>query len=140
MSLRACLLCGTLAAASQTFAATCNVQSNGVAFGGYDTFGPSPLDGAGSIHISCDAATSFTIGLSSGSGSFQQRLMIGGPSRLRYNLYTDSSRSFAWGEGMGNDVSASGMNIDATIFGRIPARQNVTAGVYVDTITVTISY
>ena len=140
MSLRACLLCCSLAAASPTFAATCDVQSNGVAFGSYDTFDLSPLDGVGSVHIRCDAATWFTIGLGSGSGSYQQRLMTGGPSKLRYNLYRDSSRLFTWGEGLGNDVSATGLNVDSTIYGRIPARQNVTAGVYVDTVTLTISY
>ena len=138
--LRACLLCGSLAAASPAFAVTCNVQSNGVAFGAYDTLGLAPLDGVGNIHISCDAATSFTIGLGSGSGSYQQRSMTGGPSRLQYNLYRDSSRLSAWGEGLGNDVSATGINVDSTVYGRIPARQNVTAGVYVDTIAVTISY
>lgn len=140
-ALRVATSCIGLAAASPAWSAICNVQSNGVAFGAYDALSPGPLDGAGSVRVDCDTETSFTVALGTGSGSQEQRTMTDGQSILLYNLYTEGSRSIVWGDGAGTDlVSATGTGVDLTVFGRIPGRQNIPAGTYVDTITVTISY
>lgn len=139
--LRVATSCIGLAGASPAWSAICSVQSNGVAFGAYDTLSSAPLDGAGSVRVDCDTETSFTVALGAGSGSHEQRTMTDGQSILLYNLYTEGSRSIVWGDGAGFDlVSATGTGVDLTVFGRIPARQNIPAGTYVDTITVTISY
>jgi spore coat protein U-like protein len=67
--------------------------------------------------------------------------MTAGTADLDYNLYSDAARLIVWGDGVSaSDVSASGTSVDLPIYGRIPARQNVKAGVYVDTITITVSY
>jgi spore coat protein U-like protein len=130
-----------LAAASPTGAATCTVQSAGVAFGAYDALDPSALDGAGSVTVDCDSAIPFAVSLGPGAGSYSQRRMAGGTSDLDYNLYSDVARMIVWGDGVGaSDVSASGTGVDLPIYGRIPARQNVKAGAYADMITVTVSY
>jgi len=127
--------------ASPASAATCSVSTAGVAYGSYDTLASTPLDGVGAINVSCDASTSFAVALSSGNGSFAQRLMTAGTSQLGYNLYTDATRTIVWGDGIsGSTVSATGTAVDLSIYGRIPAQQNVTAGVYSDTITITVSY
>lgn len=136
-------LAGTLiaATAAPASAATCSVSSPGLAFGSYDALASSSLDGVGNINVSCDVSASFTIALSAGSGSFEQRLMTAGASQLGYNLYTDASRTTVWGDGItGNTVSATGDAVTVSVYGRIPARQNVPAGVYADSITVTVSY
>lgn len=122
-------------------AAVCTVSSAGVAFGAYDTLDPSPLDGVGTISVSCDVSTSFTVALSSGSGSFDQRQMTAGTSQLGYNLYTDATRTIVWGDGIsGSTVSDTGTAVDLSVYGRIPALQNVVADVYSDSVTVTVSF
>lgn len=122
--------------------AACSVTPQSVSFGSYDPLGASALDGVGSINVSCDAVTMMTVSLSSGAGTFADRRMNGGATQLSYNLYTDTSRVTVWGDGVGggSTVSANSSNVDLTVYGRIPASQNVPANVYTDTITVTVTY
>jgi spore coat protein U-like protein len=131
-----------IAYAAPASAVTCSVTPQGVAFGSYDTLSASPTDGAGNINVSCDASTSFTVSLSTGSGTYSQRIMSGGADQLGYNLYTDASRTAIWGDGLGStsNVSATGSNVDLSVYGRIPAQQNVPANAYADTVTVTVAY
>lgn len=139
---RAVLACALIAvSASPASAVTCGVSSAGVAFGSYDTLISTPLDGVGTIAVNCDASTTFTVALSAGSGTFAQRQMTAGATQLGYNLYTDATRTIVWGDGIsGSTVSASGTSVDLSIYGRVPAGQNVAAGVYSDSIVITVSY
>jgi spore coat protein U-like protein len=132
--------CIVATAGSPAMGATCTVQSAGLVFGGYDSLSPAPLDGVGDINVDCDAETSFTVGLGGASGT-GARQMQKGAAALAYNIYTDASRTFVWGEGVAqNAVSATGTTVDLPVYGRIPAHQNVPAGEYVDTIVITVSY
>jgi len=127
--------------ASAATAATCTAQSTGVAFGSYDTLSNGPLDSTGSINVQCDLSTAFTIDLGTGSGTYGQRTLTGGGRVLDYNLYTDSTRMLVWADGTaGGDVSDSGTNVSVPVYGRIPQRQNVGAGIYSDTVVITVSY
>jgi spore coat protein U domain-containing protein, fimbrial subunit CupE1/2/3/6 len=139
---RSRLLLGCLiaTAGSPAIGATCTVQSAGLVFGAYDSLSPAALDGVGDINVNCDAETSFTVGLGAGSGT-GARQMQKGASALAYNLYTDASRTFVWGDGAAqNAVSATGTTVVLPVYGRIAAHQNVPAGEYVDTIVITVSY
>ena len=126
-------------------AVNCTVTSSGVVFGSYDTFSSTPLDGTGPIQIVCNGNPSFSISLSTGgSGSYAPRAMASGSYRLNYNLYTDAARTTIWGNGTGGTQTVSGTSpkpvIDATVYGRIPARQNAAMGNYSDTVTVTVTF
>jgi spore coat protein U-like protein len=62
---------------------------------------------------------------------------------LNYNLFTDAARSAVWGDGtQGTSTLSSKVQRNkpwvATVYGRIPAGQNVPVGLYSDTLTVTI--
>ena len=130
----------SLAAASPAFAA-CTVAPQGVSFGGYDSLASTPLDGTGTINVACDTSTAFTVALGSGAGSIGSRHMTSGASEFLYNLYTGASRLVVWGDGFsGSTVSATGTNVDLPVHGRIPARQNVPAASYADSVTVTVSF
>lgn len=96
----------------------------------------------GTVEVSCGASASYTISLSAGFGTFASRVMTGGASQLDYNLFTDSQRVTVWGDGTAGSttVSATGTGASYTVYGLIPARQNVPAGSYSDTITVTVTY
>jgi len=137
---RAAFLLACVLGGSPASAATCTVQSVSLIFGAYDSLSPVALDGVGEINVDCDVETSFTVGLAGGSGT-DPRQMQQGASALTYNLYTDASRTFVWGDGVaGNAVSATGTTVDLPVYGRIAPHQNVPAGEYVDTIVITVSY
>lgn len=129
------------AVAEQAAAATCSVNPQAVSFGSYDPLDTTERDGVGNINITCDAPVDFTVSLSAGSGTYQERKMFSGASHLSYNLYTDASRAVVWGDGISaGDVSASGTSVDLPVYGRIAPRQNVPAETYSDVVIVTISY
>lgn len=120
-------------------AASCSVDPTSVVFGNYDPLSPSALHGVGAINVQCDPETSFAVSFSSGNGTVANRRMTGGGGQLAYNLYKDSARLMVWGEGM-DGASATGTMVDMTIYGRIPAGQNVPANVYLDSISVTMTF
>jgi spore coat protein U-like protein len=131
----------TVLAASPVSAATCNVSPQSVNFGSYDPISPLPSDGVGSVSVSCDLSVPYTISLDALSSSEHDRRLSAGASEMSYNLYADPERHLIWGDSTtGTGVSASGTNVNLPIYGRIPPRQNVPAGTYVDTIMVTVSY
>lgn len=85
------------------------------------------------------------LGPSSNSGGFDPRQMklSGGSEFINYNLYTDSGRTKIWGDESGNTFALSRKVFKrapwiATIYGRIPPRQDVSIGNYNEALTVTI--
>jgi spore coat protein U-like protein len=122
--------------------AECSLNLIGLAFGSYDPFAATDTDITGSVSVSCDTDTSVQISLSAGFGPFAARQMKNGASLLFYNLYTDPSHLSLWGDGSPgtNLVSFSGTAGSYTVYGRIPAGQNVPVGAYGDTITVTLTF
>ncbi len=75
--------------------------------------------------------------------------MTNGSSQLQYNLYTTAARISIWGNGAGGTRSLSPPIIqsiglrrirESTIYGRIPAGQNVRVGTYTDTMFVIVTF
>jgi spore coat protein U-like protein len=131
-------------------AGSCTVTSvMPVAFGSYDIFDSAPMVSTGAISFECsDAAPSDTVRIDLDGGaarSFAPRTLIGGGFALAYNLYLDAALSRLWGDGTGGSATygpvAPGDGITTVIvYGKIPAGQNVAAGGYADTVTVTVQY
>lgn len=123
-------------------AAACSLSVQGTNFGAYDVFSNSPVDSVGNANVTCDVATSYTIALGPGNGTFINRRMLSGSNELLYNLYTDAARTIVWGDGSASTAIVAGMgeNSNHTIYGRLPARQNVSVGAYSDTVTVTLTF
>jgi len=135
--------------AGAALAAGCTISSEGpVAFGSYDVFSSEPLDSTGAISYSCtQTALPPVIRISAGrSGSFSSRTLANGTFTLGYNLFLDAGHSQIWGDGAGGTYAFTGaapvdnQTYTVTIFGRISARQNVGAGSYSDTLTVTVDF
>ncbi|HME38861.1 MAG TPA: spore coat U domain-containing protein [Steroidobacteraceae bacterium] len=143
---RAAAVLGVLAigslCAGPAFAANCSIGVISVVFGTYNTLSPASLDGAGSVSVTCDATDSYTVALSSGQGSMTARRLLSGANVMYYNLFTDAQRSMIWGDGtLGTAlVSGSGTGATYTVYGRVPGGQNLPAGNYVDSITVTLDF
>jgi spore coat protein U-like protein len=133
---------------ASSHAMSCTVSSLGVALGSYDSILRNQQDSNGTLTYRCDdVSTDIIIQLSSGSsGSYFPRRMSQGPFRLSYNLYRDGARTLVWGDGsagttqLGPFTPASGIDTDVTVYGRIPANQNVHAGPFSDTIVVTVVF
>ncbi|HEY5755628.1 MAG TPA: spore coat U domain-containing protein [Steroidobacter sp.] len=127
---------------SSPWAASCTVSTSGIAFGGYDPFVAQDVDSVANVSVSCDETASYSIALSTGSGTYEQRVMTSGLHQLLYNLYTDATLSTVWGDGTGHSAMVSDTQLVAThtVYGRIPARQNPHVGVYGDTIVITLTF
>jgi spore coat protein U-like protein len=131
--------------------AVCNVSTTPVTFGSYDVFSPAPLDASGAISVQCDevppARVNVAVGPSPYSGGFDPRMMSHStrPDLLHYNLYTDRNRTAIWGDGSGNTFTRTRVVTRHrprvfTVYSRIPPLQDVSAGNYTDTLTVTITW
>ena len=122
----------------------CTINITGVNFGSYDVFSNAASDSTGNIDVNCPSGVGYTIGLSAGNGTYEQRGMSSGTHMLNYNLYTAANREFVWEDATtsGATVSGSGtgMNINHVVYGRIPPRQNVRAGIYSDTVNLIITF
>jgi spore coat protein U-like protein len=123
-------------------AASCTLDLQGVVFGTYDTLSNQALNGAGSITVTCDVFASYSLALSPGNGTLLARELQSGANTIFYNLYTDALHDIIWGDGTGGTalVNGSGTYDIYPIYGHVPAGQNVPAGAYSDTVTITLIF
>lgn len=139
--------------AMPSYAFKCSVSVGSLNFPAYDFLSPTPTDSTTTIHVSCNIPASnpraplpVTISLSAGNyGNISQRKMSsGGMNYLNYNLFTNASYSSVWGDVTGISTQTNYVTVnspwDAIVYGRIPPGQNVPAGTYSDTITVTVQW
>ncbi|MGH2375223.1 MAG: Csu type fimbrial protein [Gammaproteobacteria bacterium] len=134
-------------------AVSCNVSATPVSFGSYNVLNAAPLDATGTVTVTCNGLlgllVSYNIRLSAGlSGTYAPRQMANGANRLNHNLYTDATRLIVWGDGSAGTSLVSnsivlvllGVTVNHTVYGRVPALQNVAVGNYSDNITVTLTF
>jgi spore coat protein U-like protein len=134
-------LVAALMAAAPAYA-LCTVTTLPVSFGVYNPIGGQSVDATGRVEIACVPAAPYTVTLSAGGGTFAARRMASGPNALGYNLFSDPARAVIWGDGSGGSSMVGGNAATAshTVYGRIPASQNVPVGAYADTITVIVNF
>jgi spore coat protein U-like protein len=137
----------------------CSLSTTGVAFSIYDPSAVAPNDSTGNVTVTCTYLSggaqqvAYVASLSTGgSGSYVSRRLQSGANLLNYNLYSDATRTTVWGNGLGGTAVISGsftvgpgvgngLRQDSqTVYGRIPARQDVLDGTYTDTIVVTLQF
>ena len=127
---------------------SCSITAVGVSFGTYDVFGASPRDSTGSVTYNClSVLGTITIDLSRGGApTFSPRQMQKSGEVLGYNLYLDAARMTIWGNATSGTSHYGPVNpplltnVTVTIFGRIPAGQDASAGSYTDTVVATINF
>lgn len=151
MVLFLCLLpAGRLFAANEN----CSVIGTRVLdFGSYDVFSPSPTDANGTLRIQCRQLQGATVtvsldqGLYSG-GTFFPRRMLSGASTMQYNVFSNGQGGTVWGDGSSGTATVSRtlnptdtvQSFDLTMYGRIPAGQNLAPGTYADSVNLTITF
>lgn len=132
---------------SATVLTACSIGVLPLAFGNYDPASLTDRDATTTATVTCTGASSYTIAMNVGTGSgatFASRKMTSGASTLNYSIYTTAARTTVWGDGTSSTSTVAGTGIlgisTHTVYGRIPASQSVNAGLYNDTITVTLTY
>jgi len=128
-----------------TVSASCNVTGGTLAFGTYDVLSATPADASLVFTATCATGTSATIGLGLGghASGTTRRMADADGDLLTYELYKDSSHTTVWGQTGSAAVaylSASSAPNNFTVYGRIPAEQNVDTEGYSDTVTITITF
>lgn len=134
----------TSVAISGSVAPVCSVSAVPLGFGAYN---PAYADLAtATISVNCSNTAPYQVGLGGGNSLNGTTRRMAGPSGnyLTYQLYRDSSRAVAWGDGsaLGARVSGtgSGGSQGLTVYGRIPAGQYTVVGDYSDSVVVTVEY
>ncbi len=132
----------------------CIITTTAAAFGAYDpivTNQTTPLDSSnGKVTIACAKGTTATIGfgvgLNAASATGTSRALIDGTGThfLNYELYDEPSHTTVWTDTSGGLLASvpapSRAPRDFTVYGRVPAGQNVPAGTYSDTVLVTVNF
>nr|WP_260853940.1 spore coat U domain-containing protein [Paraburkholderia sp. BCC1886] len=146
--------CGALTTSAGSFGFTvgatvvnnCLISATNMAFSASGVLS-SRLDAGSTISARCTNGDAYRIALSAGSsGSMTARQMqrTGGGGVVNYQLYTDSGRSIAWGDGSAGtstvDAVGTGNAVTINVYGRVPAQSTPMPGSYSDTITATISF
>jgi spore coat protein U-like protein len=72
----------------------------------------------------------------------QNRAMNSGTNYLSYDIYSNSGHTTVWLSGAGSDVTGTGNGAaqTQTMYGQVPAAQNVPAGTYNDTVVATVNF
>jgi spore coat protein U-like protein len=153
----ACFSALMLPVAQAATTVNCTASAGGIAFGIYNPLSAVASASTGSLRVTCNgsgtgsANVTLNVTLSTGlSGSYATRKMFSGVNALNYNIYWSTAYNQIMGDGTGGSfggsagpfaVPAGGSNFaTGTLYGLIPASQDVAPGAYSDIITVTVTY
>ncbi len=117
-------------------ALACTITLSQLAFGMYDPQSRAPHDSSAIARVECSAPA--RVSLAGGP----DRQLRGPRGALHYGLYLDPARVQAWGDGTRgtSTVTLPPGRSSATIFARIPPRQNLPPGVYSDSVLVIVQF
>lgn len=140
-------------AVSADVTASCTISTAALAFGNYDPVvanATADLDSEGTVTVTCTTGSAAAITLGQGANANTgstaaaplRRLLNGTSNYLNYSLFSNAARTAVWGDDVTVDVETTGTAAaDAhTVYGRIPAGQNVPAGAYADTVVATVTF
>lgn len=140
------------ATSTTTFQVTATVSAGCVLTATNHDFGiytPSSLadniNGTNILTATCTLAVPYTLGLDVGIGTgataeARKMTRVGGTEMLSYSLYQTVDRLLVLSDVLTLSGVGTGLAVDHTVFGKIPASQNVPAGNYADTVTATITF
>lgn len=122
----------------------CWVGPSALNFGNYTG---AVLEATTTLQIGCGGTTPYDVGLDAGTGqgaTTTTRKMTGpGGAELNYKLFRNAGYTTNWGNTVGTDTVHGTSNNGVqtlTVYGQMPAGQNVATGNYTDTIIATLTY
>jgi spore coat protein U-like protein len=136
---------------------SCTITAGSIAFGIYNPLSTVSDPSTGALRIACSGSGTGSVNvtanltLSAGlSGSYAARKMYSGTNTLNYNIFWSTAYNQIMGDGSGGSfagsagpftVTAGGSNFaTGTMYGLVPASQDVAPGSYADVITVIVTY
>jgi spore coat protein U-like protein len=130
-----------------TIQAECKIQtSSDLDFGTRGVIDAN-IDQTSTIGVQCTSGQTYNVGLSAGGGAGATttvRQMTGpAAATINYALYRDTARTLLWGVTIGTDTLAgtgNGNVQNLTVYGRVPPQVTPAAGVYTDTVAITVTY
>ena len=132
---------------SATVSNNCQITNTpAVAFGNYDTLSVTPIDATGTISLACTKGAVAVIALDTSANPTHatgttRAMKDAASDYVSYELYSDSSRTAVWkSSGVTEPAAPSKAAVDYTVYGRIPAGQDVPANAYSDTVVITVSF
>lgn len=148
---------GLLPMAQAATTVNCTASASGIAFGIYNPLSATANASTGNLNVVCNGSgtgsvnVTLTVTFSTGmSGTYANRQMFSGANTLNYNIYWSAAYNQIVGNGTGGSfsgtagpfpVAAGGTSTaTGTLYGLIPASQDVVPGGYSDVITVTVTY
>ena len=137
-------------AVSSNITANCTITTTAVSFGAYDPISANastPLTATGAINTTCTNGASATVTLDQGtnpdSGStaaIPLRRMANGSNYMSYGLYSDNGYTDTFDGVTGVSVTGTGTQVATSVYGSIPAGQNLPTGAYADTVVATVTF
>ena len=125
---------------SATVITTCSIATAPVAFGNY--LGAT-TQANGTLTVTCPNGLPYSVDLGQGLNYSAGRRMSFSGSFLNYQLYSDNADTVVWGTTSGGSAvsgTGNGLAQHLTVFGLLPALQNVPAGAYTDTVIATVTF
>ena len=128
-----------------TVAANCLVSTQNIDFGSKGILNAN-VDATGQVSVTCTPALAYTVSLNGGATGSPPtaRKMSKGAETVTYGLYKDTNRAQPWGDATtpGSTVAGTGNGATQTltVYGRVPPQATPSAGVYTDTVIVTVTY
>lgn len=130
-----------------TITAECKVQTASDLDFGSNGVIDANIDQTSTIGVQCTSGQTYTVGLSAGAGAgatVASRKMTGpAAATVNYSLYRDTARALPWGVTIGTDTVAgtgNGNVQNLTVYGRVPPQATPAAGIYTDTVAITVTY
>ncbi len=131
--------------------ATCSFGTIGGLSFTYDVLSGAAATSSASMSVTCDAASSTNVALSIDNGlhsttsnPWRKLLNSSNNQTLQYNIFTTAGYASIWGDGTNGTVTQSqpqtASTFSLTMYGEIPGAQNVSAGNFSDTVTVTMTF
>lgn len=135
----------------------CYITAPNMNFGTYNIFSTAALTSTMTFTLSCGngwnghgkQTTGSTISITFGTGSsgtYTNRTLSNGTDTLDYNLYADAAHTEVLGDGSNNTFYFAGyapnssFSASGTVYGLLPAQQNVSPGTYNDVVMITLTY
>ena len=120
-------------AVSANVGVTCSMSSAPLAFGSYNP--ATNLDGSTNLLVTCTTGAVAYVTLDT------TRVMTSGTNSLPFQLFTDAGRSIVWDAATQAFITGAGATaVPVSVYGRIPAGNNVPAGTYTATVVATLNY
>lgn len=104
------------------------------------------VDTTATFDVQCTNTTAYNLQLNQGTtvgGTVATRKMINGAATIDYRMYRDASHTLNWGVTNGTNTitgTGNGAAQTITIYGRVPIQTTPAAGIYTDTVTVTVEF